>query len=540
MAGCKCSVNSFLTFALGWMPARISMALLALLGMMNTVMVRVNLSVAIVAMVRRNVSSITQVHTHCISIDFSANATHLEELKTVEDEASGTEDMSPALLAESVMEGELDWDEVTQGFVLGAFFYGYCITQILGGRLSELYGTRLVFGVSILAGGISAVFTPTVSRIHYGLLIALRVTQGLFQGATIPSMFPLMVRWMPPTERSRFIAYVLFCNNLSITLTMPLCGVVISSLGWDAAFYVTGAMSLTWCLLWFTLVYESPSKHPRISPEELEYINSNMEDMECVAKPPVAVPWREMATSLPVWALLLCDAGNSFGFSVYFSYLPTYIQNILGFSIQENGLLSALPFLCRYLGAAVFATTGDLLMARAVLSVLTIRRIFSAIAMFGPALNLLLVAYSGCDWSLAMTLLCLGFFLNGSITTGLFANRVDVTTNFCGTLSGLCNTCANVVSVIVPIFVGALTQNQQTLGQWQKVFWTCVPVYALTEIFFLIFASATIQKWNYSTEHRDSHEAGDSTDKDEISALDSKAVYTSRGSSPVQGESTGH
>ncbi|XP_069937890.1 putative inorganic phosphate cotransporter [Cherax quadricarinatus] len=119
---------------------------------------------------------------------------------------------SPALLDDSVMEGELDWDEVTQGFVLGAFFYGYCVTQIIGGRLSEVYGTRIVFGLSILAGGISAVLTPMAARMNYIILIIIRIIQGLFQGATIPCIFPLMVRWMPLQERSRFIAYVLFCK----------------------------------------------------------------------------------------------------------------------------------------------------------------------------------------------------------------------------------------------------------------------------------------------------------------------------------------
>lgn len=50
-----------------WMPARISLALLVLMGMMNTVMVRVNLSVGIVAMVRRNLTSVTSVKAHCVT-----------------------------------------------------------------------------------------------------------------------------------------------------------------------------------------------------------------------------------------------------------------------------------------------------------------------------------------------------------------------------------------------------------------------------------------------------------------------------------------
>ncbi|XP_037798110.1 uncharacterized transporter slc-17.2-like [Penaeus monodon] len=78
-------------------------------------------------------------------------------------------------------EGEMIWDERTQGFVLASFFYGYATTQILGGRLAELYGTRWVFGTCILAGGICTILSPIAARTHYSILIALRITQGIFQ-----------------------------------------------------------------------------------------------------------------------------------------------------------------------------------------------------------------------------------------------------------------------------------------------------------------------------------------------------------------------
>lgn len=32
------------------------------------------------------------------------------------------------------------------------------------------------------------------------------------QGCSLPCIFPLMIKWFPPFERSRFIAYILFCE----------------------------------------------------------------------------------------------------------------------------------------------------------------------------------------------------------------------------------------------------------------------------------------------------------------------------------------
>lgn len=39
---------------------------------------------------------------------------------------------------------------------------------------------------------------------------------------------------------------------------------------------------------------------------------------------------------------------------------------------------------------------------------------------------------------------------------------------------------------------------QQTVAQWQMVFWICVPVYFLSEVFYLLFASASVQAWNFA------------------------------------------
>lgn len=37
---------------------------------------------------------------------------------------------------------------------------------------------------------------------------------------------------------------------------------------------------------------------------------------------------------------------------------------------------------------------------------------------------------------------------------------------------------------------------QQTVEQWRKVFWLCVPVYVACEVFYIVFASAARQPWD--------------------------------------------
>lgn len=62
---------------------------------------------------------------------------------------------------------------------MGSFFWGYIVTNIIGGRLGEVIGGKLVFGVGVLVTSVLTILTPVVARISTPLLIALRVVEGL-------------------------------------------------------------------------------------------------------------------------------------------------------------------------------------------------------------------------------------------------------------------------------------------------------------------------------------------------------------------------
>lgn len=61
-------------------------------------------------------------------------------------------------------------------------------------------------------------------------------------------------------------------SALGAALTLPACGFLIVSWGWESVFYVTGLIGVVWSILWFVLIFDSPAKHPRISPEERRLI----------------------------------------------------------------------------------------------------------------------------------------------------------------------------------------------------------------------------------------------------------------------------
>lgn len=72
-----------------------------------------------------------------------------------------------------------DWDSETQGLILGAFFYGYILTQILGGYLASRCGPKWLLGFGILVTVIFTLLTPLAADLGAGWLIAVRVLEGI-------------------------------------------------------------------------------------------------------------------------------------------------------------------------------------------------------------------------------------------------------------------------------------------------------------------------------------------------------------------------
>lgn len=77
------------------------------------------------------------------------------------------------------LQGEFNWDSNTQGLVLGAFFYGYIITQIPGGWLAEVFGGKKLFGFGVLCTAILTLLTPLAARWNLYVFVALRVIEGI-------------------------------------------------------------------------------------------------------------------------------------------------------------------------------------------------------------------------------------------------------------------------------------------------------------------------------------------------------------------------
>lgn len=289
---------------------------MVILGFMFNYMLRVNLTIAIVEMVEDEDMIILGANS-TEPIPYSADG--------------GT---------------KFHWDKYAQNQILGSFFWGYVLTELPGGRLAEIIGAKRVFGGGMAAASVLTVLVPGACHLGYIPVIILRVLLGFFLGATWPSIPPMAAKWIPPMERSKFIANMM-ASSLGAALTMPVCGFLIAQWGWESVFYITGGIGILWSLAWFLFIYDSPAQHPRISLEERMDIEQRI-IQESGSKPnnkPSKVPWMAILSSAPVWAIIITHGCSVFGYFTVVNQLPTYMKEVLHFNVKKNGLLSSLPYL---------------------------------------------------------------------------------------------------------------------------------------------------------------------------------------------------
>ena len=78
-----------------------------------------------------------------------------------------------------LQDGPFAWSEPTQGLVLGAYFWGYILTQIPGGRVAEMFSAKWVIWGSVLVNVVFTILTPVAANISYIAVLVVRFIEGL-------------------------------------------------------------------------------------------------------------------------------------------------------------------------------------------------------------------------------------------------------------------------------------------------------------------------------------------------------------------------
>lgn len=434
-----------------WKKRRYVVAILAFLGFFTSYILRVNLSVAIVAMTEDKVDENGVIYH----------------------------------------KREFNWDSKTKGLVLSSFFYGYLSTQLLGGWLAARIGGKRVFGLGIAATALFTIITPPLVRQSVYILVVLRIIEGICEGVTYPCIHAIWANWAPPLERSKLATLAFSGSFLGTVFAMPISGIMAEHLGWPSIFYVFGAVGLLWFFLWWVVVKDHPEDDPHISQSELEYIKSSIGNTESKTK--IKHPWKAMLSSPPVWAIVAAHFSENWGFYTMLTQLPTFMKDVLKSELEATGFMSALPYLAMTLVVQFSGQLADYLRTKKILTTTQVRKLFNCGAFIFQTIFMTCAAFVS---TIAGAVICITIAvgLGGFAWSGFGVNHLDIAPKHASVLMGIGNTIATLPGVVSPIITGYIVQNKSAT-EWRTVFIIAGAVYLIGAVIYGIFASGDKQSW---------------------------------------------
>jgi len=384
--------------------------------------------------------------------------------------------MSIAILP---MASEFSWSPATVGLIQSSFFWGYLLTQILGGIWADRFGGKVVLGFGVVWWSIATVVTPLAAKIGLPCLLITRAIMGIGEGVAMPAMNNILSKWIPVSERSRSLALVYSGMYLGSVTGLAFSPVLISRFGWPSVFYAFGSLGSIWFALWRFKAHSSPDDDPELSKAEKRHILGG----NALKEPITSIPWRLILSKAPVWALIISHFCHNWGTFILLTWMPTYYNQVLKFNLTESGLLCVLPWLTMAIFANIGGWIADTLVQRGI-SITNVRKIMQSIGFLGPALFLTLLSKVQTP---AMAVLCMACSQGSDAfsQSGLYSNHQDIGPRYAGVLLGLSNT----AGVLAGVFGTAATGYILQKGSWDGVFKVSVVLYIVGTVVWNVFST---------------------------------------------------
>lgn len=384
--------------------------------------------------------------------------------------------MSIAILP---MSKEFNWNSATVGLIQSSFFWGYLLTQIVGGIWADKIGGKQVLGFGVVWWSVATILTPIAARVGLPFLLVMRAFMGIGEGVAMPAMNNMLSKWIPVSERSRALALVYSGMYLGSVTGLAISPALIQNFGWASVFYSFGSLGSIWFALWLSKAYSSPKEDPTLSAEEKRLILGGS-----ISKEPVSViPWKLILSKAPVWALIISHFCHNWGTFILLTWMPTYYNQVLKFNLTESGLLCVLPWLTMAIFANIGGWIADTLVSRG-LSITTVRKIMQSIGFLGPAFFLTQLRHVRTP---AMAVLCMACSQGSDAfsQSGLYSNHQDIGPRYSGVLLGLSNT----AGVLAGVFGTAATGYILQRGSWDDVFKVAVALYIVGTVVWNLFST---------------------------------------------------
>ncbi|HEY3679904.1 MAG TPA: MFS transporter [Bradyrhizobium sp.] len=231
------------------------------------------------------------------------------------------------------------------GLLGSSFFFLFSISAIVVGFIVNHVATRWVLLALAVVWALAQF--PMVGNIGLTTFIVCRIILGAGEGPAFSVAAHAIYKWFPDEKRTLPTAILSQGSAFGVVLAVPALNWIIVNHSWHYAFGALGIVGLMWVAAWFVWGKEGPL----------------VQTVAMAAAEP-RIPYFQLLTSRTFIGCVAATFGAYWALSLGLTWFTSFIVTGLGFSQQQAGFISILPWV---FGAGIVILTGWLsqsLMAR--------------------------------------------------------------------------------------------------------------------------------------------------------------------------------
>jgi MFS family permease len=254
------------------------------------------------------------------------------------------------------MSRQLGLDPREAGQALGIFFWGYLLFQVPGGYLAQRWSAKWVVAILMSLWGAASILTGFVRTVPE--LWVMRFLLGLTEGGVWPAVLVLIAHWFPRAELARANAYWMLCLPVSVVVSSPVSGWLLSHWNWRILLIVEGAFPFLWLIPWMLAIDDLPENAPWLSAEERDRLRHAIAADSLGPKQATERLWTTLIQPQVLVLTLIYFLRNCGSYGSLF-WLPTAVTNAAKVTSLSLGWLVAIPYVIGSIGMVVVAKSSD-------------------------------------------------------------------------------------------------------------------------------------------------------------------------------------
>lgn len=355
-----------------------------------------------------------------------------------------------SIIAGPMME-DLHLNKTQFGLLASFFSLGYAMMQVPSGFLAEKFGSKKMLTIALVWWSAFTILTGVVK--NHGMLYAVRFLFGIGEAPMYPSNAVFNTNWFAKGEKGRASSALLAGSYFGPVIAPVVTIAIVNMFGWQAVFYIFGAIGFIIAILWMVIAKDLPEQHKMVNEAEKSYI---MENRDIIKTEKSNAPWNIFLKRFSFYALAAQYFVVQFVVSLFLIWLPTYLTEQYNVKLIDPDMAWAAgaPWIAMFLLILCGGAISDKLLQSGMSRFIA----RASIAITGFVVFCISLFMSIQTDNLVTNVIWLSLCLGGiGIATGMsWAAATDLGRNFSGSVSGWMNLWGNIGALLSPLLAGMM------------------------------------------------------------------------------------